>query len=122
MELLPSDAMLDIFEMIERVASSDSTVLITGESGTGKELCARALHNLGQNKNGRFVAINCAAIPDTLLESELFGYEKGAFTGANKQTKGKIERVEDFEDLIIAMRGRTPIRLSDVAWVGDEPF
>ena len=86
-----SPQMQTVCKAIEKVAPSDATVLLLGESGTGKELCARALHNLGQNKAGRFVAINCAAIPDTLLESELFGYEKGAFTGANKQTKGKIE-------------------------------
>ncbi len=86
-----SPQMQTVCKAIEKVAPSDATVLLLGESGTGKELCARALHDLGQNKAGRFIAINCAAIPDTLLESELFGYEKGAFTGANKQTKGKIE-------------------------------
>ena len=76
---------------IEKVAPTSATVLILGESGTGKELFARALHDLSPRRAGRFVAINCAAIPDTLLESELFGYEKGAFTGAVKQTLGKIE-------------------------------
>lgn len=76
---------------IEKVAPSNATVLLLGESGTGKEVLARALHNLSNRKNKRFVAINCAAIPETLLESELFGYEKGAFTGAAKQTPGKIE-------------------------------
>ncbi|NNJ98274.1 MAG: PEP-CTERM-box response regulator transcription factor [Gammaproteobacteria bacterium] len=86
-----SPQMQTVCKAVEKVAPSDATVLLLGESGTGKELAARALHNLGQNKAGRFIAINCAAIPDTLLESELFGYEKGAFTGANKQTKGKIE-------------------------------
>jgi len=80
-----------ICRTIEKVAPTSATVLILGESGTGKELLARALHDLSPRKNGRFVAINCAAIPDTLLESELFGYEKGAFTGAVKQTLGKIE-------------------------------
>jgi two-component system NtrC family response regulator len=65
--------------------------MVIGESGTGKELFARGLHNLSNRREGPFVAINCAAIPDTLLESELFGYEKGAFTGAQKQTKGKVE-------------------------------
>lgn len=90
-----SPQMQTLCKAIEKVAPSDATVLLLGESGTGKELCARALHNLGQNKAGRFIAINCAAIPDTLLESELFGYEKGAFTGANKQTKGKIEHAHD---------------------------
>lgn len=76
---------------IEKVASSDVTVMLLGESGTGKEVLARALHNQSNRSAKRFVAINCAAIPETLLESELFGYEKGAFTGAAKQTQGKIE-------------------------------
>ena len=80
-----------ICRTIEKLAPTSATVLILGESGTGKELLARALHDLSPRRNGRFVAINCAAIPDTLLESELFGYEKGAFTGAVKQTPGKIE-------------------------------
>ena len=86
-----SPQMQSVCKAVEKVAPSDATVLLLGESGTGKELCARGLHTLGRNNAGNFVAINCAAIPDTLLESELFGYEKGAFTGANKQTIGKIE-------------------------------
>lgn len=77
--------------MVEKVAPTDATTLLLGESGTGKELFARALHALNERSRGPFVAVNCAAIPETLLESELFGYEKGAFTGANRQTKGKIE-------------------------------
>ncbi len=77
--------------MVEKVAPSDATTLLQGESGTGKELFARALHNLSPRKSGPFIAINCAAIPETLLESELFGHEKGAFTGASKQTRGKVE-------------------------------
>lgn len=76
---------------IEKVAPSDATVMLLGDSGTGKEVLARALHNLSNRTNHRFVAINCAAIPEALLESELFGYEKGSFTGAAKQTLGKIE-------------------------------
>jgi two-component system NtrC family response regulator len=76
---------------IEKVAPSSATVMVLGESGTGKEVLARALHQLSPRAKERFMAINCAAIPETLLESELFGYEKGAFTGAAKQTKGKVE-------------------------------
>jgi two-component system NtrC family response regulator len=85
------DAMLKVCRMVERVAPADVSVLILGESGTGKELIARAVHTQSTRKEGRFVAINCAAIPEQLLESELFGYEKGAFTGAVKQTFGKVE-------------------------------
>lgn len=84
-------AMLKMCRSVERVAPSDATVLLLGESGTGKEVLARALHQMSPRASKKFVAINCAAIPENLLESELFGYEKGAFTGANKQTKGKIE-------------------------------
>ncbi len=80
-----------ICRTIEKVAPTSATVLILGDSGTGKELLARALHDLSPRRGNRFVAINCAAIPETLLESELFGYEKGAFTGAGKQSIGKIE-------------------------------
>jgi two-component system, NtrC family, response regulator len=76
---------------IEKVANTNVTVLLLGESGTGKEVLARGLHEASSRKNERFVAINCAAIPENLLESELFGYEKGAFTGAAKTTPGKIE-------------------------------
>jgi two-component system NtrC family response regulator len=83
--------MLRVCRTIEKVAPTSATVLILGESGTGKELLARALHELSPRRSHRFVAINCAASPETLLESELFGYEKGAFTGAAKQTIGKIE-------------------------------
>ena len=86
-----SPPMQKVCRMVERVASADVTTLLLGESGTGKEVLARALHDLSSRKDGRFVAINCAAIPENLLESELFGYEKGAFTGAHKQTKGKVE-------------------------------
>jgi len=83
--------MLRVCRTIEKVASSNATVLLLGESGTGKEVLARGVHEASPRKNERFVAINCAAIPDNLLESELFGYEKGAFTGAAKTTPGKIE-------------------------------
>jgi len=84
-------SMQKVVRTVEKLAPSDATVLLLGESGTGKELLARALHDLSSRTGSKFVAINCAAIPETLLESELFGYEKGAFTGAAKQTKGKIE-------------------------------
>jgi DNA-binding NtrC family response regulator len=83
--------MHEIFSTIEALAQNDATVLISGESGTGKELAARAIHFQGRRRTGRFVAINCAAFPDTLLESELFGYERGAFTGAVHDRIGKIE-------------------------------
>jgi two-component system NtrC family response regulator len=83
--------MLRVCRTVEKVAPTSATVLILGESGTGKELLAHALHDLSPRRAERFVAINCAAIPETLLESELFGYEKGAYTGAAKQTLGKIE-------------------------------
>ncbi|HZD53884.1 MAG TPA: sigma 54-interacting transcriptional regulator, partial [Woeseiaceae bacterium] len=83
-----SESMLQVCRMIEKVAPTDVTVLLLGESGTGKELLARALHSLSNRKEQRFVAINCAAIPENLLESELFGHEKGAFTGAVKTTPG----------------------------------
>ena len=86
-----SEGMLQVCRMIEKVAPTNVTTLLLGESGTGKELLARALHNLSPRLERRFVAINCAAIPENLLESELFGHEKGAFTGAVKQTPGKIE-------------------------------
>jgi two-component system NtrC family response regulator len=83
--------MLRVCRLVEKVAGTGATVLLLGESGTGKELLARALHELSPRASERFVAINCAAIPENLLESELFGYEKGAFTGATRQTIGKIE-------------------------------
>jgi len=86
-----SDAMLKVCRTIEKVAPTNATTLLQGESGTGKEILARAMHTLSARPKGPFVAINCAAIPETLLESELFGFEKGAFTGAVKQTQGKIE-------------------------------
>jgi two-component system NtrC family response regulator len=86
-----SDAMLKVCRTVEKVAPTNATTLLQGESGTGKEVLARALHSLSTRHDKAFVAINCAAIPETLLESELFGFERGAFTGAVKQTPGKIE-------------------------------
>ncbi len=89
-----SDAMEKVCGIIERVAPTAVSVLLLGASGTGKELLARALHNLSDRRDQPFVAINCGAIPENLIESELFGFEKGAFTGAVKQVKGKIESAE----------------------------
>ena len=83
--------MLKVCRNIEKVAPTSASVMLLGESGTGKEVLARAIHQLSPRAKERFMAINCAAIPENLLESELFGYEKGAFTGAAKQTKGKVE-------------------------------
>jgi DNA-binding NtrC family response regulator len=86
-----SEPMLQIYALIEQVAPSSASVLITGESGTGKELVARTIHNLSPRKNTSFVAINCSAIPETLMESELFGHERGAFTGAASRRAGCFE-------------------------------
>jgi len=102
--------MLKICRFIEKVAPNDVTVLLLGESGTGKELLAQAVHQLSLRKNQPFCAINCAAIPETLLESELFGHEKGAFTGAVKQTKGKIE-LADGGTLFLDEIGDVPLPL-----------
>jgi two-component system NtrC family response regulator len=105
--------MLRICRTIEKVAGTAATVMLLGESGTGKELLARGLHALSPRSGERFIAINCAAIPENLLESELFGYEKGAFTGAGKTTLGKIETanggtlmLDEIGDLPIALQGK----------------
>ena len=87
-------AMQDLFSKIRKVAPTDSTVLIQGESGTGKELVARALHNLSKRARAPLISVNCAAIPETLIESELFGHEKGAFTGATAQRAGLVEAAD----------------------------
>ncbi|RKF23408.1 response regulator [Altericroceibacterium spongiae] len=89
-----SQAMQDVYRMITRVLRNDLTVLILGESGTGKELVAEAIHQLGHRKSGPFVAVNTAAIPKELIESELFGHEKGAFTGATARNMGKFEQAD----------------------------
>ncbi len=86
-----SSRMLEVFSSIRKVASSDVAVLITGENGTGKELVAKAIHELSPRRSKEFIAINCGAIPENLLESELFGYEKGAYSGANSRVLGKVE-------------------------------
>ncbi|MBT8148685.1 MAG: PEP-CTERM-box response regulator transcription factor [Pseudomonadales bacterium] len=86
--------MVNVCRSIEKLAPTNVTTLLLGESGTGKEVFAHAIHNLSEYKENSFVAINCAAVPESLIESELFGYEKGAFTGANKQTLGKIETAQ----------------------------
>jgi two-component system NtrC family response regulator len=106
-------AMQRVCRTVEKVAPTSATVLVLGESGTGKELFARALHDLSPRAGNRFVAINCAAIPETLLESELFGHEKGAFTGAVKQTPGKIETahggtlfLDEIGDLPLALQAK----------------
>ena len=105
--------MLEVFSTIEMLAQNDVTVVISGESGTGKELVARAIHFQGKRKAGRFVAINCAAVPETLLESELFGYERGAFTGAMQDRVGKIELsnggtlfLDEVESIPMAMQAK----------------
>jgi len=105
-----SEGMLSVCRMIEKVAPTNVTTLLLGESGTGKELLARALHRLSPRADQRFVAINCAAIPETLLESELFGHEKGAFTGAVKQISGKVE-LADGGTLFLDEIGDMPLAL-----------
>ncbi len=89
-----SEPMLRLYRTIEKVAATDATVLVVGESGTGKELVARTLHRASRRSHGPFVAVNCAAIPETLIESELFGHEKGSFTGAHRRREGRFEEAE----------------------------
>jgi DNA-binding NtrC family response regulator len=89
-----SKPMQDVFDLVSTVAGTDATVLLLGESGTGKELVARALHRRGKRKDGPFLALNCSAIPESLFEAEIFGYEKGAFTGADRRRAGKIEQAD----------------------------
>ena len=104
------DGMLKVCRMVEKIAPTSASVLILGESGTGKELLARAVHAQSNRRDARFVAINCAAIPEQLLESELFGYEKGAYTGAAKQTIGKVE-LADGGTLFLDEIGDMPLSL-----------
>src|SRR6185503_2359910 len=105
-----SPSMVKACRLIERLAPTDATVLLLGESGTGKERLARALHMLSPRASKPMVAINCAAIPENLLESELFGYERGAFTGAVKRTIGKIEGA-DGDTLFLDEIGDMPMPL-----------
>ncbi len=89
-----SAAMQDVYRVMGRLTATDLTVLISGESGTGKELVAKALHDFGRRRNRPFVAVNMAAIPRDLIESELFGHEKGAFTGATARHGGRFEQAD----------------------------
>ncbi len=107
------EKMQGLSRMIEKVAPTNATTLLLGESGTGKEVLAKALHSLSDRSGKPFVAVNCAAIPENLLESELFGYEKGAFTGASQKTKGKIEYadkgtffLDEIGDLPVALQSK----------------
>ena len=105
-----SRPMIELMAMVDKVAASEAPVLITGESGTGKELIARALHQRSNRAHGPFVAINCGAIPENLLESELFGHEKGAFTGAHTLRKGRLEYA-DGGTLLLDEIGEMPLHL-----------
>src|SRR5438270_6127913 len=103
-----SRAMLEIYKAIGRVAAQDTTVLITGETGTGKELVARAIYQHSARSQAPFLALNCAAIPENLLESELFGHEKGAFTGADRLRIGKFEQCNGGTILLDEIGDMTP--------------
>lgn len=123
-----SPCMLDIFETVCKVADFKTSVMIYGESGTGKELIAKALHNLSQRRNKKFIAINCAAIPENLLESELFGHKKGAFTDALKDKKGLFEEahggtvfLDEIGELPLHLQAKLlrAIQLGEICPVGD---
>ena len=116
-----STVMQDVYRMIEKVAPTEATVFITGESGCGKELVARTIHERSPRARGAFVAINCGAIPQNLIEAELFGHERGAFTGANRQHRGCFERAEGgtlFLDEITEMPLEMQVRLLRVLETG----
>ena len=116
-----STVMQDVYRMIEKVAPTEATVFITGESGCGKELVARTIHERSPRARGGFVAINCGAIPQNLIEAELFGHERGAFTGANRQHRGCFERAEGgtlFLDEITEMPIEMQVRLLRVLETG----
>jgi two-component system response regulator HydG len=109
-----SDVMKDVFRWVHRVARSDSTVMVYGESGTGKELVARAIHEGSSRSTGPFVRVNCGALSESLLDSELFGHEKGAFTGADRQRRGRFELADGgtlFLDEIATISSTTQVRL-----------
>ena len=116
-----SSVMHEVYRMIEKVAPTEATVFITGESGCGKELVARTIHERSPRAHGAFVAINCGAIPQNLIEAELFGHERGAFTGANRQHRGCFERAEGgtlFLDEITEMPPEMQVRLLRVLEMG----
>jgi len=116
-----STVMQEVYRMIEKVAPTEATVFITGESGCGKELVARTIHERSPRARGAFVAINCGAIPQNLIEAELFGHERGAFTGANRQHRGCFERAEGgtlFLDEITEMAPEMQVRLLRVLETG----
>src|SRR5215813_12691126 len=105
-----SSALRQVLQLVEMVAASDATVLLLGETGTGKELIARAIHERSQRHKQAFVTLNCAAIPSTLFESELFGHERGAFTGAHMQRTGRLE-LADRGTLFLDEVGEMPLEL-----------
>src|SRR6266436_3166251 len=109
-----SSPMQQVYDLVHRVASLNASVLIVGESGTGKELIAQAIHNLGSRADRPFVAVSCGAIPDTLIEAELFGHEKGAFTGTVGTREGYFEKAGDgtlFLDEIGELKPSTQVKL-----------
>jgi transcriptional regulator with PAS, ATPase and Fis domain len=113
-----------VFDVMEKVAETDATVLLSGETGTGKDLVARAIHYAGSRRDHRFVAQNCGALPDTLLESELFGHKRGAFTGAHADKKGLFEIAHGgtiFLDEVGETEPGMQVRLLRVLWARRRP-
>ncbi len=114
--------MSDVFRQIRQVAATEATVMIHGESGTGKELVARALHDLSDRSNGPFIAVNLGALPESLLESELFGHEKGAFSGATRRKPGCFEQASGgtlFLDEVTEMSSKSQVDLLRVLETGE---